>query len=103
MPASRLQILALMPGVAALAACTSIEQSLIERGYPPAYAQGYAQGCASGKAAADGGDPAAAPQDRDQAGEGAYAEGWDAGFARCRRDRQSMLEAAVRRRQSKDR
>jgi hypothetical protein len=88
---------------AVLAACTSTTDALLQRGFSPAYADGYEQGCASGKAAADSGGPAAAPQDRDQAGEGEYAEGWDAGFATCQRDRQIMLLEAQRRRQSKDR
>jgi hypothetical protein len=90
---------------AVLAACTSTTDALLQRGFSPAYADGYEQGCASGKAAADSGGPAAAPTDdrRYQAGEGEYAEGWDAGFGTCQRDRQIMLLEAQRRRRSKDR
>lgn len=90
---------------AVLAACTSTKDALLQRGFSPAYAEGYEQGCASGKAAADAGDPAAAqPDDRhDQVGGDEYAQGWDAGFESCQRNRQIMLREAQRRRQSKDR
>jgi hypothetical protein len=103
---------ALLPGPAAaaliaaavLVACTSTKDALLQRGYPPAYAEGYEQGCASGKAAADRGELAAAQKDPGrQPGEGEYAQGWNAGFAACQRDRQIMLREAQRRRQSKDR
>ena len=88
-----------------LAACTSTEDALLQRGFSAAYADGYEQGCASGEAAADRGDPAAAPADdrHDRAGQREYAQGWEAGFTSCRRDRQTMLREAQRRRQSKDR
>lgn len=96
---------AALVAIAALAACSSTRDALVERGHSPAYAEGYEDGCTSGKAAADSGGPAAAPTDdrRYQAGEGEYADGWDAGFATCQRDRQIMLLEAQRRRRSKDR
>jgi hypothetical protein len=103
MPASRLQILAVMLGVTALAACSSVQESLVERGYPPAYAQGYEHGCASGKAAA-GGLLAQAQKDesryQDSASE--YAQGWDAGYAKCRRDMRVMVSDARTRNPSRE-
>ena len=52
MPLGRLPVALIAIAAAALAACTSVQQGLVERGYPPAYAEGYDHGCASGKAAA---------------------------------------------------
>ena len=90
--------------IVALAACTSTTEGLVERGYPPAYAEGYDHGCASGKATA-GGLFAEAPKDqsRYQASDSEYAQGWDAGYAKCLADMQVMISEAHRRRQSKDR
>jgi hypothetical protein len=100
---SRLQTVAFMLGTMALAACTSTEESLIERGYPPAYAEGYEQGCASGKAAA-GGLFAQAQKDesRYQASDSQYAQGWDAGYAKCLDDMRTMVNDARTRKPSRD-
>ena len=97
--------LAALVAAAALAACTSTKDALVQRGFSPTYAEGYEQGCASGKAAAGGGDLAEAQKDesRYEASDGQYAEGWNAGFAKCQRDMQVMISEARRRRQSKDR
>jgi hypothetical protein len=75
----------------ALAACTSTEESLIERGLPPAYAAGYDDGCASGKAA--GGDlfSEAEKDDSRYVADSQYAKGWDDGFAKCKRDLDAMV------------
>ena len=77
-----------------LAACTSTEEALIDRGFDPAYAAGYDDGCASGKEAAGGLFAEAA---KDQARYGAddqYTLGWDEGFATCRRDTAAMVRDA---------
>jgi hypothetical protein len=86
-----------------LAACTSTEQELIERGYPPDYAEGYEQGCASGKAAA-GGLFAQEQKDesRYQASDSQYAQGWDAGYAKCVDDMRTMVNDARTRKPSRD-
>ena len=90
--------------VVALAACTSTTEGLVERGYPPAYAEGYDHGCASGKATAGGlFAEAQKDQSRYQASDSEYAQGWDAGYAKCLADMQVMISEAHRRRQSKDR
>jgi hypothetical protein len=80
---------------AALVACTSVQEGLIERGYSPAYAEGYDHGCASGKAAA-GGTFARTQKDeaRYAASESDYAQGWDAAFAKCRADMRAMVSDA---------
>lgn len=81
----------------ALTACGSIEQGMIKRGHPPAYATGYADGCASGKAAAGGlFAEAQKATSRYDAG-GQYTEGWDAGFEQCRADMAAMVLDARRR------
>jgi hypothetical protein len=103
MPASRLQSVALMLGVMGFAACTSTEQGLIEQGYPPAYAEGYEHGCASGQAAAGGlFEEAQKDQDRYQASTSEYAQGWDAGYAKCLREMRAMVVDARTRNPSRD-
>jgi hypothetical protein len=103
MPASRLQALALMLGVMALAACTPTEQGLIERGYPPAYAEGFEHGCASGKAAAGGlFEQAQKNESRYQDSTSEYAQGWDAGYAKCLREMRAMVIDARTRNPSRD-
>ena len=83
----------------ALAACGSVEETMIDRGHPPAYAQGYSAGCASGKEAA-GGLLAQAQKDANRYGaDDQYTQGWDHGFEECRRDTAAMvLHARVRNR-----
>jgi hypothetical protein len=85
-----------------VAACGSIEDTLIGRGQTPAYAKGYADGCASGKEAAGG----LFAQSRKDAGRyGAdqeYTPGWDAGFAKCRADTAAMVLDARLRNPSRD-
>jgi hypothetical protein len=103
MSASRLQTVVLMLGVMALAACTSMEEGLIERGYPPAYAEGFEHGCASGKAAA-GGLFAQAQKDQSRYQDSAsqYAQGWDAGYAKCLSEMRAMVVDARTRNPSRD-
>ncbi|HEX5077562.1 MAG TPA: hypothetical protein VFV80_00320 [Geminicoccaceae bacterium] len=86
-----------------LAACTSTHEALIERGYPPAYAQGYEDGCASGKAKS-GGLFAQAQRDESRYADGSspYRQGWDAGYAKCLADMRSMVLDARTRRPSRD-
>lgn len=93
----------LVAGAAALAACTSVHESLVERGYSPAYAEGYEQGCASGKAAAGG--LFAQPQKdetRYQDSAGDYARGWNAGYAKCLADMRAMVTDARTRNPSRE-
>jgi hypothetical protein len=87
----------------AVAGCTSVQEGLSARGYPPAYAEGYEQGCASGKAAA-GGLFSEAQQDRAryQDSDSEYAQGWDAGSQKCLADMRAMVIAARARKPSRD-
>jgi hypothetical protein len=101
--ARRLQpTLAALIAALAVAACSSVEETMIERGHPPAFAQGYADGCASGKEAA-GGVFAQARKDasRYDADE-QYTEGWNDGFEACRRDMAAMVLDARLRNPSRD-
>ena len=93
----------LVVGAVAVVGCSSVQESLVERGYPPAYAEGYEHGCNSGKAAA-GGLLAEAQKDESRygTGEGEYAQGWDAGFAKCRSDMRAMVIDARTRNPSRD-
>ena len=95
-------IVALVPAMA-VAACTSTEEGLIERGYDAAYAEGYDHGCASGKAAA-GGLFAQAQKDEERYAnsDSEYAQGWDAGYAKCLRDTRTMVIDARTRNPSRD-
>ena len=103
MRGSRSAIVLVAAAATAVAACTSTTEGLIERGYPPAYAEGYDHGCASGKATA-GGLFAQAQKDesRYQAGDSEYAQGWDAGYAKCRADMRAMVIDARERKPSRD-
>jgi hypothetical protein len=92
MPAGRLQpALAALVAAAALAACTSTEEALIERGLPPAYAAGYDDGCASGKATGGGLFNEAQKDAERYPADSQYAKGWDDGFTKCKRDMDAMV------------
>ncbi len=103
MPASRLQAtFAALLTALAVAACGSAEERLIERGFPPAYAEGYADGCASGEEAA-GGLFAEGRQDTSRYGaDDQYNQGWDDAFDECRREMAAMVSDARRRNPSRD-
>lgn len=100
MPTGRL--LAIVITVLALAACTSTEDALIARGFSPAYAAGYDQGCSSGKLEGGGLFGQTKRDDDRHASDSDYAEGWDKGFAKCKRDQQVMTSAARARNPSRD-
>ncbi|MGH6903965.1 MAG: hypothetical protein ACREIR_14620 [Geminicoccaceae bacterium] len=99
MPAGRWQAtLAVLIMALALAACTSTRDALIVRGFPPAYAEGYDAGCPSGNAAAGSTFHSTRKDASRYAEDSQYAQGWDAGFARCQRDMAAMvLDARLRR------
>jgi hypothetical protein len=103
MPASRLQaILAGLFTALTVAACGSVERTMIERGFPPAYAQGYADGCASGKQAAGGWFAQARKDTPRYDVDDQYTKGWDDGFAECRRDMAAMVWHARVRNRNRD-
>jgi hypothetical protein len=88
MSAKRLRTLTLaaLATILSLAACASVKETMIERGFPPAYAEGYADGCSSGKEAA-GGLFDETRKDMTRYGtDGQYTKGWDNGFQQCRSD-----------------
>lgn len=103
MPASSLQpTLAALATALAVAACASVEETMIARGHPPAYAAGYADGCASGREAA-GGLLADARRDASRyGGDDQYTAGWEDGFEKCRRDMAAMVLDARLRNPSRD-
>jgi hypothetical protein len=77
----------------ALAGCVSVRETMIERGFPPAYADGYADGCSSGDEAAGGlfydtrKDTTRYSTDRQ------YAQGWDSGFRQCKSEMAETIES----------
>lgn len=104
MPGSRWQrILVAVATATVLAACTSVEEGLVERGYDSAYAEGYDHGCASGKEAG-GGLFAEAQQDQDRYADSdsQYARGWDAGYQKCLTDMRAMVIDARTRNPSRE-
>ena len=86
----------------AVAACGSVEKTMIERVHPPAYAAGYADGCASGKEAAGGLFADARKHASRYGADDQYPEGWDVGFEECRRDMAAMVLDARLRNPSRD-
>jgi hypothetical protein len=70
----------------ALAACGSVKQTMLERGYPPAYAEGYADGCSSGNAAAGALFDKTRKDTTRYGSDRQYTQGWDKGFQQCRRE-----------------
>jgi hypothetical protein len=98
LPASSVALLTALT----LAGCGSVEQTMIERGFPPAYAQGYADGCASGKQAAGGWFAQARKDTRRYGADDQYTDGWDDGFAECRRDMAAMVWHARVRNRNRD-
>jgi hypothetical protein len=72
----------------ALAACGSVKETMLARGFPPA----YADGCSSGSAAA-GGLFEEPRKDMTRYGtDRQYTEGWDAGFQQCRRETEATVK-----------
>jgi hypothetical protein len=103
MPASRLQAILAAPLTAlAVAACGSVEQTMIERGFPPPYAAGYADGCASGKQAAGGWFAQTRKDPRRYGADDWYTRGWDDGFEECRRGMAAMVRHARVRNRNRD-
>jgi hypothetical protein len=103
MLASRLQatIAALLTALA-VAACGSVEQTMIERGFPPAYAKGYADGCASGNDAAGGLVAQGRKDPRRYGADDQYTTGWNDGFEQCRSNTAAMVRDARVRNRNRD-
>jgi hypothetical protein len=85
-----------------VAACGSVEETMIERGHPRTYAEGYAGGCASGKEAAGGLFAEASKDASRYDADEQYTEGWNDGFEECRRDMAVMVLDARLRNPSRD-
>ena len=73
-----------------LTGCQSDREAMIQKGYPPAYADGFDDGCGSGKKA--GGDmfsQFAKDVDRYHHDK-TYREGWDDGYKECRSEQAAL-------------
>jgi hypothetical protein len=77
----------------ALAACGSVKETMLERGFPPAYAEGYADGCSSGNKAAGGLFDRTRKDMTRYGADRQYTQGWDAGFRRCRAEMAATVES----------
>ena len=86
----------------ALAGCASVEETMIERGFPPAYAEGYDDGCASGNEAGGRLFGEARKDANRYATDGQYAQGWNEGFASCKNNAEAMVRDARLRNPSRD-
>ncbi len=103
MPAGRWQTkLTALIAALALAACGSVKQTMIERGFPPAYAEGYDDGCASGKEAAGGLFAETRKDIKRYGSDEEYSQGWNDGFEKCRREMAAMVLEAWTRNPSRD-
>ena len=76
-----------------LTGCTSEKQAMLEKGYPPAYADGYDDGCNSGKKA--GGDMFSqfAKNINRYDNDKTYQEGWDDGFKQCKSEQLALQKS----------
>ena len=66
---------------------------MIERGFPPAYAEGYADGCSSGREAAGGLFDETRKDTTRYGTDRQYAKGWDDGFQQCRSEMAATVES----------
>jgi len=75
--------------------CASQSQTMVQEGYPVAYAQGFEDGCASGKQAG-GSMFDRFKKDVNRFGsDRKYSQGWSDGFRQCEREEEA-LERQVR-------
>ncbi|MGI9450210.1 MAG: hypothetical protein ACR2QH_06190 [Geminicoccaceae bacterium] len=90
-------LLLVLVTLAALTACSSQRERLIQQGATPAYAEGYVDGCDSGKQAG-GAILIEAKKDADRyVGSSEYAKGWDEAFEKCQADTATRVREARRR------
>jgi hypothetical protein len=101
MPAIRKPWL-VMVVTATLAACTSAEDALIQRGFSPAYAAGYDHGCSSGQVEGGGLFGQTQKDASRYASDSEYPKGWDEGYAKCKHDLEVMARDARARNPSRD-
>lgn len=79
--------------VIGLSGCGSEKQTMLEKGYPPAYAEGYQDGCDSGKKA--GGDMFSqfAKDVNRYDNDKTYHEGWEDGFKQCKSEQLALQKS----------
>jgi hypothetical protein len=79
--------------ILALAACASVKETMLERGFPPAYAEGYADGCSSGREAAGGLFDETRKDTTRYGTDRQYTQGWDSAFPRCESEMAATVES----------
>ncbi len=79
-----------------LCSCASQRNTMIQQGYPPAYADGFSDGCSSGKKAAGSmfdqfkKDVNRFSQDQQ------YAQGWADGYKECEKEQKALGHRPVK-------
>ncbi len=86
-------------GAAVLAAmlfagCASTQETMMAKGYPPAYAAGYGDGCSSGKQAGGSMFDEFKKNVKRYSSDKQYKQGWDDGFKQCE-DQEKAIEKSV--------
>ncbi len=77
-------------GILNISGCESQSQSMIEKGYPPEYAQGYEDGCHSGKRAGGSLFDQFTKDVRRFEQDSEYSKGWNDGFRQCKSEQDAM-------------
>ena len=86
---------ALLSGIVVFTGCASQSETMVQEGYPLAYAQGFEDGCTSGKKAG-GSMFDQFKKDINRFGKhGKYTQGWSDGFRQCEKEEEA-LERQVR-------
>lgn len=73
-----------------LSGCMSQKETMINQGYPLAYADGYDDGCHSGKQAGGSMFDQFKKDVRRFESDNEYAQGWSDGFRQCETEQESM-------------
>ena len=81
-------------GMVLLSACASQKDTMIEQGYPLAYADGFDDGCHSGHKAGGSLFDEFKKDPRRFEAESQYAQGWSDGFRQCESEEQAAQRQA---------
>jgi hypothetical protein len=80
-------------GLLAFAGCASTSETMMQKGYGPAYSKGYEDGCESGKKAGGGmfNDFRKDVSRYDR--EYKYREGWEDGYRQCKGEEKALMQS----------
>jgi flagellar biosynthesis/type III secretory pathway protein FliH len=83
-------LLLAVAGLLILSGCATERETMIQQGYPPAYADGYDDGCHSGKAAAGSMFDHFTKNVQRFSSDSQYAQGWKDGFNQCKAKQEAL-------------